>query len=98
MALMEPNGRPHIECPKCRVAVVWPSSLTAAQAAVIAATVRRDTLEGMHFAELELGLGPREAKALALHITKVAGVCHRCGKAVSKGESVCVCRSANLDW
>jgi hypothetical protein len=26
--LIEPRGRPLIECPKCRTTVVWPSELT----------------------------------------------------------------------
>ena len=98
VAIIEPNGRPHIECRRCRVTVVWPSSLTAAQTTEVAAVTRKDRLEGIRYAKAHLGLGPREAKALALHITKIPGVCHRCGKAVPKGESACVCRSANLDW
>src|SRR5579862_4807103 len=32
----EPDGRPHIECPKCRTCVVWPGSLTLAQATAFA--------------------------------------------------------------
>lgn len=99
MRLIEPDGRPHIECPKCRTCVVWPGSLTLAQAAAFAELVRSDSLAGARHAHEHLGLGIREAKALTFHVTKSRGMCHRCGTAVEGAESVCVkCRSANLDW
>jgi hypothetical protein len=45
------------------------------------------------------GLELREAKALAFHITRSQGVCHRCTAQVIGSEPVCSkCRSANLDW
>jgi hypothetical protein len=97
--LIEPKGRPHLECPKCRTCVVWPESLTPAGAAALADVVRTDTSEGARFAHQKLGLDLREAKALALHITSTKGVCHRCKSQVIGSESVCTkCRSANLDW
>lgn len=55
-------------------------------------------MDGVYYAEQNFGLGPREAKALTLHVTRSAGSCHQCGKPVVKGESVCVCRCVNLDW
>jgi hypothetical protein len=99
MALIEANGRPHIVCGKCRGVVVWPHSLSPEQMAELAAITRADALDGAHFAARHLGLGPRESKALALHITKQRGRCHRCNRDVSGRESLCsFCRSANLDW
>lgn len=96
--LIEPAGRPFIYCGKCRVDVVLPSNLSAEEAAKFAVIVRNDSLEGVLYAEQNLGLGPREAKALTLHVTRSPGLCHKCGKPVAKGESVCTCRSVNLDW
>ena len=98
MALIEALGRPHIECPRCRTTVVWPTDLPDPLKHQLAAVTRHDTLEGMQFAEKHIGLATREAKALALHITKAPGGCHRCGLSVSAGESVCSCRCANIDW
>lgn len=95
---LDPAGRPHMQCAKCRMAVVWPTGLTAEQAEKFAFVVRADPVEGIRFAETHLGLGAREAKVLVVHVTRIAGVCHKCGKPVSKGESVCTCRSVNLDW
>src|ERR1022692_811689 len=97
--LIEPRGRPHIECPKCRVSVVWPSSLTASEAAAFADVTRRRTLDGARYAVEKLGLDMREAKALAYRVTRTKGICHRCKSQVIGSESVCTkCRSANLDW
>lgn len=95
---MESAGRSFIECCKCRTTVVWPADISAALAAEFAIAARRDRLEGMCFAESKLRLGPREAKVLSLHVTRPAGHCHKCGKPVEKGESICACRSANIDW
>ena len=97
--LIEPAGRPHIECPRCRTYVVWPISLTPAQRAAFAEVTRASALDGARYAEEVLGLNLREAKALSFHVTKRKGLCHRCGIAVTGTESVCTkCRSANLDW
>jgi hypothetical protein len=97
--LIEPKGRPHIECPKCRTCVVWPSSLTSAETAAFAVSSRRSTLEAARYAHENLGLDLREAKALAFHITRIKGFCHRCNSKISGSESLCgTCRSANLDW
>jgi hypothetical protein len=97
--LIEPKGRPHLECPKCHVCVVWPDGLTAMAAVSFAEVTRGDTLEGARYAHEELRLDLREAKVLAMHVTRTKGVCHRCGSPVTSPESVCSkCRSANLDW
>lgn len=98
MQLIEPAGRPFIQCRKCRVAVVWPTDLPESLATTFASVARRNLLDGVHFAEEKLGLGPREAKVLALHVTRSPGVCHRCQRSVQHGESVCECKSANIDW
>jgi hypothetical protein len=95
---LEPAGRPHMQCTKCRMAVIWPSGPTIEQAARFALVVRTDPIEGMRFAETHLGLDAREAKVLVLHVTRVPGVCHKCSKPVSTRESVCTCRSVNIDW
>lgn len=97
-ALVDPAGRKHIQCAKCRVAVVLPLDATGVQKAEFAAVVRRDSVQGIRFAERAFSLGPRESKVLALHITQAPGKCHRCGAPVQIGESVCSCRSVNLDW
>lgn len=99
MRLMEPSGRPHIECPKCRTYVVWPSGFTAEQKAALAVLVRSGTLEGFRYAHEALGLDLREAKALSYHITRSKGICHRCKSEIAGQETVCTkCQSANLDW
>jgi ribosomal protein L40E len=96
--LIEPNGRPHIECPKCGVCVVWPTDLSADQAE-LAAIDRSDRVQGARYAHERLGLGLREAKALSLHITRTKGACHRCGTKISGRIEICrKCNSANLDW
>ncbi len=78
--------------------VVWPDDLTDQTKASFAELVRSDPVKGMRFAEAQFGLDAREAKVLVLHITSAPGVCHKCGKPVVSGESLCSCRSVNLDW
>jgi hypothetical protein len=94
----EPLGRPHMQCAKCRMLVVWPNDLSAQEKAIFAAIVRDDPLQGMKFAKTQFGLGEREAKVLVLHITPEPGVCRKCQKSVSAQESICSCRSVCLDW
>jgi hypothetical protein len=71
--LIAPRGRPHIECPKCRATVVWPSKLTPTEASAFAEVSRRSTLDGARYAHEKLGLDLREAKALAFHVTRTKG-------------------------
>lgn len=96
--LIEPAGRSFIHCGKCRTDIVLPTNLSAQEAAKFAVIVRNDSVEGVRYAEKNLGLGSKEAKALTLHVTRSPGSCHKCGKPVVKEESVCTCRSVNLDW
>ena len=95
---IEPAGRPHMRCLKCRMTVVWPTDLSDHLASEFATIVRQDSVAGMHFAESRLGLGTREAKVLVLHITPNSGLCHKCERPVSEGESICACRSVNINW
>ncbi|MFX1678767.1 hypothetical protein PV762_06010 [Mitsuaria sp. CC2] len=95
--LIDPAGRPHIKCLKCRAFVVWPSELRPEDAALLGAFAQQDRLEAAKYAEMYLGLEPRAAKCLALHLS-VNDACTRCGRTVPKGESLCECRSANLNW
>lgn len=96
--LLDPGGRAHLPCSKCRTAVILPPHHDTQLEADFAALVRRDAVEGARFAEAAFGFGPREAKILALHITREPGKCHRCGKSLSARNTVCTRRSANLDW
>jgi hypothetical protein len=84
MSLIEPNGRPHIFCPKCRTNVVWPSSLSPEDKSKIAAEVRESPLAAVKLNHEHFGLNLREAKALAFHVTKSVGsaiaVTDRCRK------------------
>jgi hypothetical protein len=97
MSLIEPNGRPHIFCPKANV--VWPASLPSEEKSRIAAEVRESPLAAVKLNHERFGLDLREAKALAFHITKKPGECHRCHRSLQDEVSVCEqCRSANLDW
>jgi len=99
MSLIEPNGRPHIFCPKCRTNVVWPSSLSPEDKSKIAAEVRESPLAAVKLNHEHFGLNLREAKALAFHVTKKRGECHRCHRPLQEEVSICgQCRSTNLDW
>lgn len=96
--VVEPNGRPYVYCGKCRTAVVVPAAISADEAASFAAAVRTDSVEAIRHAESRFSLGPREAKALVLHITRNPGKCNRCGRAVGAGVATCACRSLNFNW
>lgn|SRR5574337_1456845 len=99
MSLIEPNGRPYIFCPQCKANVVWPASLSSAEKSGIAAEVRENLLAAVKLNHERFGLNLREAKALAFHVTKKHGECHRCHRPLQDEVSVCgLCRSANLDW
>ena len=79
--------------------IAWPTDLGLAGKNELSVAIRRGTLAGAKLAELKLGLGIREAKALAFQITREPGKCHRCNKPLREPISVCEsCRSANLDW
>ena len=95
---IEPLGRPHMQCAKCRMLVVWPNDLGNDEKVAFAAVVRDDSVQGMQFAKNQFGLGEREAKVLVLHITSKPGVCRKCQKPVAAQESICSCRSVCLDW
>jgi hypothetical protein len=97
--VIEPKGRPHIACRKCRQNVVWPESLSTDEKRQIADVSRKSRAEGASLAKLKLRLELREAKVLSLHISREPGSCHRCGHPVTGEVSICSnCRSANLDW
>ena len=99
MSLIEPNGRPYIFCPKCKANVVWPASLSSEEKSRFAVEARESPLAAVKLTHERLGLNLREAKALAFHVTKKRGECHRCHRPLQGEASVCgQCRSANLDW
>jgi hypothetical protein len=99
MRLIEPAGRPYIECPKCKACVVLPSASTEEQRIEFASIARTDPIEAIRHARDVFNLDIREAKALTLHVTLQIGKCHRCKTPVTDKQSVCAkCRSANLDW
>jgi hypothetical protein len=95
---VDPAGRPYMKCAKCRVAVVLPPERIASLESKFATVVRQDSVQAMRFAEAEFSLCARESKVLVLHVTREPGKCHRCSKPVHGRESVCSCRSVNLDW
>jgi hypothetical protein len=98
-SLIEPNGRPHIECLRCGVLVVWPEALSPDAASEMARTCRVSRVEGARYAHDRLGLGLREAKALSLHVTFEPNRCHWCGSHIDEVATICSqCSSANLDW
>jgi hypothetical protein len=99
MNLIEPNGHPYVHCPKCKTNVVWPAYLSAEEKVQIAAEARASPLAAVILIGAQFDLGLREAKALSFHITRKAGECHRCHRALQDKVSICQqCRSANLDW
>jgi hypothetical protein len=88
-----------VTCDRCKVDVVWPGSLSREDKRLMAAAVRRSTVEGMEFAHRALSMALRGAKALSLHVTRVPATCHRCSLPLAEEVSVCQgCQSANLDW
>jgi hypothetical protein len=99
MALIEPNGRPYIACPKCKTNVVWPISISDDAKKKFATTTRSSIAEGIKLGATEFGLDLRESKCLAFHITRKPGLCHRCQSSISSELCICAkCHSANLDW
>ncbi len=99
MSESEANTDNAIMCPRCRSVVTWPSSLGDGDKSSIAQTKRASASEALKLLYGQFGLGLRDAKGLAFHITRVPGQCHRCKAPVSGPVSICPnCRSANLDW
>jgi Zn finger protein HypA/HybF involved in hydrogenase expression len=79
--------------------VAWPSSLSPEERARIAVEVRWNPLSAVKLIHGQFGFDLRDAKALAFHITRSAGECHRCHGALESKVSICPrCQSANLDW
>ena len=77
--------------------MVWPAELASADAATFCKIARRDRLEAARFAEAVLGLEPTAARALALHVSE-GDTCHKCGRAVGAGASLCICKAVNVNW
>jgi ribosomal protein L40E len=99
MTLIEAGGRPHLVCGQCQTVVVWPKELASAAKAAIAGIARRDPHSAAELVESRYGLDLREGKALAVHVTRNPGICHRCNSPVAGGETLCSkCHAANLDW
>jgi Zn finger protein HypA/HybF involved in hydrogenase expression len=70
-----------------------------AEKSEIAVKVRESSLAAVKLIHEQFGLNLREAKAVAFHVTKKHGECHRCHRPLQDEVSVCgQCRSANLDW
>jgi hypothetical protein len=69
MIVIEPRGRPHISCPRCKAFVIWPTTFTANEKSLLAAEVRSGPISGIRFARSQFELDLREAKAPAFHIT-----------------------------
>lgn len=93
-----PNGRPYLHCTRCRMSVIWPTDMVLETKAAFASSVRDDIVRAMRNAESQFGLDSRESKVLVLHITREPNVCHKCKKSVVSGESICSCKSVNLNW
>src|SRR2546426_382662 len=85
---MMPNAteRPHLVCGQCQAVVAWPASLAPADKAKLAAAARRDPAAAVRMVEAQFGLDERAARALAVHITRPAGVCQRCSTAIAGAE------------
>ena len=86
-------------CPRCKASISWPAQITSEAREQIAAEVRSMGLRAIHGIGASAGLGLAEAKALLFHITRIRGQCHRCGRDLTAGATICQhCQSANLDW
>ena len=95
----KPNEKTHLVCGQCQAVVAWPASLAPADKAKVAAAARRDPAAAVKMVESQFGLDEREARALAVHITRPAGVCQRCSTAIAGAELLCPkCHAANLNW
>jgi hypothetical protein len=87
------------ECKRCRAKWSTPS-LTAEARRRLADLVRRERIfEWMAFLR-SLGFTFAEAKPTSHHITSIPDRCHKCGRELpnSPEETVCRCRSLNLNW
>jgi hypothetical protein len=86
-------------CPQCKAPVAWPAAATTTSLSEAAATWRSKGLPAVYIIQNSLGLPHFNAKVLTFHLTREKGCCHRCGKPVSEGVSICAnCNSVNLDW
>ena len=91
--------RPHLICGQCQALIAWPAGISPGDKARIAAAARRDPVAAARMVESKYGFDEREGRALAVHVTRKAGICHRCGSAVAGAEVQCPkCRAANLNW
>jgi len=91
--------KPHLVCGQCQAVVAWPAGIKPADKAAIAAAARGDPAAAARMVETRYGLDEREARALAVHITRPAGVCQRCRAPIAGAEVQCAkCHAANLNW
>jgi hypothetical protein len=93
------QSEPQLACTRCRDS--WSSpALTPQQRSEVAELYRRENiLEPMEFFRLA-GFTPVAAKRTMLHITRLPGRCHKCGRELPEGSEQAVrrCRSLNLNW
>lgn len=94
-----PEGRPHVVCPQCRALVLLCDSLSRSDRQKIAAEAAASPVAAMEILKTMLPCGDREAKAIVMHLRKVAQGCHYCGADIPRGALLCTqCMSVNLDW
>ncbi len=88
-------------CGNCGASWTEPDMLTDEQRCEVAALVRSGTeIAAMRQIREGNQLSLRDAKAIALHITRTPGTCHRCSYPLG-GEATAhcpYCRAINYDW
>jgi hypothetical protein len=90
-----------VRCDRCGAAWVSPTVIPQAVSQEVASLLRGgNPIAAIRRLREETGLGPRDAKALQLHITREPGICQQCGAPLTAGAVVvCArCRSLNYDW
>ncbi|HEX9398037.1 MAG TPA: hypothetical protein VF943_14985 [Burkholderiales bacterium] len=91
--------RPHLICGQCQSVVIWPATVAPAEKAAVAAAARRDPTAAARMVESQYGFDEREGRALAVHVTRQPGTCHRCSAKITGAEVLCPkCHAANLNW
>jgi hypothetical protein len=94
-----PEGRPHVVCPKCRALVLLCDSLSRSDRQQVARQAAANSAAAMETLRTMLPCGDREAKAIVSHFRKAGGGCHHCGTEMPRGALLCShCLSVNLDW
>ena len=89
-----------VSCPRCGGSILMPNLSEVVKARVAQSARSKKMTEVIHQLKSYAGISLADAKFIALHTTRMKGICHRCHYPLSNsGQTKCPhCQALNFDW